>query len=155
MSLLSSSGWKNAGQPQPDSYLHSEENISWPQTIHAYMPFSFSFRYSPEKGLYNRETSTNDILLTTSTYLSVAASWVTRYCIGVNFFLSSFLSTLMAGVAVFLKDQNFLLIFLSESLRVNGLTKSSNWSLDLDCFFKIGNRHSKLCDSCNTLSISD
>lgn len=114
MSLLSSSGRKKAGQPHPDSYLHSDENNSWPQTIQAYIPFSFNFRYSPEKGLWiiTKMAIVSQFLSQDSnkTYLSVAASWVTRYWIGVNFFLSSFLSTLMAGDAVFLKDQNFLLI---------------------------------------------
>lgn len=48
------------------------------------------------------------------TYRSVAASCVTRYWTGVRRFLSSLLSTLIAGDGVFLKLQNFLLILPTD-----------------------------------------
>lgn len=41
----------NEGQPQPDSYLWSEENNSSLQTTHVYIPFSFNRTYFPENGL--------------------------------------------------------------------------------------------------------
>lgn len=42
---------KKAGHPHPDSYLHSDEKSSSPQTKQQYIPLSLSRKYSPEKGL--------------------------------------------------------------------------------------------------------
>ena len=42
---------EKAGQPQPESNLDSEENISVEHTIQQYFPSSFNLRYSPEKAL--------------------------------------------------------------------------------------------------------
>src|SRR3546814_16019908 len=64
--LAGTIGLVKLGQPQPDSNLSEEANSGSPETMSTQRPASLLSLYSPVKGR------------------SVALSWVTRYCSGVN-----------------------------------------------------------------------
>ncbi len=57
---------KKLGQPEPDSYLVSEEKSAASHTMQRYVPSSWQSQYSPVKAR------------------SVPACWVTAYCSGVS-----------------------------------------------------------------------